>query len=64
MDADGNSHEHVLWSLNWSATHSEQVGSFECLESEEIIGIVSFVVDPLLYLLMIVHDDLIDIICK
>lgn len=44
VNTNGHSHEHVLWSLNDLTLDLEEVGSFESLETEVVVVVISLVI--------------------
>ena len=63
VDSNGNTHEHVLGPFNNFVVNFEQVRAFQCLEAEEIVAEIFFVIDNRLYGLGIFTNYLINIIC-
>ena len=58
MDANSDTHEHVLWALNNLLVNLEEVGPLEGLESEVIVVEVASLVNGLVERVGIVFDDL------
>jgi hypothetical protein len=64
MDTNGDSHHHVLWSLNDFAVNFEKVCSLKSFVSEEIVVPVSLVHNGIIKCLLVSLDDVIDILCN
>ena len=62
VNAYGNPHEKLLGTFHWPTVYLQQVRSFQGLKPEEIVRVVSLVVNNLLNFLGIALDDLIDVI--
>ena len=60
MNAHGDAHQHVLWTLSNLAIQLEQVGALKRLESEVVIVVVSAVIDVIVEHIGIGHNDIVD----
>ena len=45
MNADSNTHKHVLWTLSNLAINTEKVGALECLEAKVLVVEVALIDD-------------------
>ena len=61
MDADRDSHKHMLGTLNSLAIALEQVTSFQCFEAKEVVVEVSTVIKSGIDLVSILADCLVHI---
>jgi len=64
VDADRDSHQHVLWAFNRLIVTLEQVPSLQSLEAEEIVVEITLVVKSLVDQVRILADALVDIVGK
>ena len=61
MNAHGNAHQHVLWTLSDFTVELEQVGALERLESKVVIVVVSAVIDVVVEHIGVGHDHVVDL---
>ena len=60
VDANSDTHEHVLRSFSHLTVEFEQVGALQGLETEVVVVVVSLVIDVVVEYLGVGHDDLVD----
>lgn len=63
MNANGDTHDHLLWSLTNQTMDFEKVGFLKGLVTEEVVIPVSLVVDNRIESFLVVLDDIIYILC-
>jgi len=59
VNADGDTHEHVLWTFGDLAVQFEKVGLFQCLEAKVVQLKVSIVNDGGVECVLVLHDNVI-----
>ena len=60
VNPNGDTHQHVLWTLSDLTIKLEQVGALQRLEAEVVVVVVSAVVDAVVEHIGIGHDDVVD----
>jgi hypothetical protein len=62
VNTDGDTHDHVLWSLDNLAVNAEQVRPLERLETKVVVSEISVVDDGRVESVPVVHDNLVDVV--
>lgn len=61
MDANGNAHDHVLWSFGDFAIDSQKIGSLHCLETEIVVVEVLVIDDGRVEFFGMSHDSFVSL---